>query len=1280
MLEERLAEAIGHEIDAEIVRHSLIDLKPSHSPKLAHCQQPHNNPTQTFPAEFGPTDSESLSRRTPSPSPRAFYSLMAQRKIQRISYDLVKSSPTLNAFRAELLGKCKKLVQSLWHLGKQRDNGKGKKDSPDRFHAQKHLNGFNADTFSPQLSLLPLMDFVGGDGQSDDDDDEDGVGVEGEEGQHGAVVELSSFSLEHSMQELPEEEMQNIVWLICSDGMEQNVRLTNIQKLHFAFEIFLGHLHAILPIPLLFKDTVHVLARILNCSNETIWLKSAKCLSRVAHGVMRSPSLGVNDKRSFADFFRQILCFCPHIWRSFEQQSIGRIVQSFMEMLTAEISAGGGGGPSPEGFLAMLASVDPELNWLRSWLHRQSILKLMMPKLSELVHELLDQYGGDRLHRPNGGNNRPRHCPLFWAFQASILFRCLQHSPVLDFLQEIVPDPTKLRHLFCRAILHFLSLAFSPPNAVPRPKGFGMARRIVVQAFLETTTTDCGAAVLSSSELFLQPLFSMHSSDGALLVQVPSSSPPPATSFPPMFDLCLKVLLNVLLHAPSLPPLGDISLLTKVEQSLRQHMTMFLYHNDNPFSNETTVQVLNTLFEHFPIDQLRSTFSDLIRTLLIPKISKLDHSNQNHRRLIISIANLTFMHNGTTHQWRKSVGKMLNRVALRHSLICAGGISPKHPHNSWATFPSTIELCESEKHLAAIALLQFLCFQQIDEKVPEKSAQVAWHHHHQRQNNVRNVGKSHKIDSTNRGSGGSNHSVMSSVASEHSEADPSPYFSFSDDCSQKFFVEDTLCRLHCLDFLPFAPADFRPANWHFEHLNGFIFFFITQPELLSDLFQSGQFGQRFVERFISFERRKDKRDEQQLVEFIGKMDLLIINFDMLFDRIGQVRSALDNIPKSLYRKSILKRWEIVEEEEAGGGEEAMDADEESDEAGDDATSLTTERHQNNGQPHQNAPTVVSESRLSTVSLNLEETDSHFWFAVLPENDTVATRHALLRTLFSKQKTMRRPFELLEKFATKFWPQPAQNRLTVRPPQHSEWLSALADYAHGLGLTPGSRANVRKRMGALRLLPPNERIHNDWFLAAVFLSSGLSAEGTSDFCERLIEQRRRSSSPSSSSSRPSCSSSASPLSLFVDSVWPVCCSVCPFAHRHPFPELLAVRVFPRALSMIRHSSVFRPLRGFLSSCQLPSLFHLFLFYTNQAYLGILPFRAVQEYIVVAVLGGPEFQALHFCAVLAHIFHCSTRHHSLHFSSKLTSLFLRPIFLANFRFSKYAQLPTTDGQFN
>ncbi|KAI3422463.1 hypothetical protein GPALN_012971 [Globodera pallida] len=1199
MLEERLAEAIGHEIDAEIVRHSLIDLKPSHSPKLAHCQQPHNNPTQTFPAEFGPTDSESLSRRTPSPSPRAFYSLMAQRKIQRISYDLVKSSPTLNAFRAELLGKCKKLVQSLWHLGKQRDNGKGKKDPPDRFHAQKHLNGFNADTFSPQLSLLPLMDFVGGDGQSDDDDDEDGIGGVGvEEGRGRRDSTALSLNSAPSLWSIP-----------CKNCLRRKCRT------------------------------------------------SAKCLSRVAHGVMRSPSLGVNDKRSFADFFRQILCFCPHIWRSFEQQSIGRIVQSFMEMLTAEISAGGGGGPSPEGFLAMLASVDPELNWLRSWLHRQSILKLMMPKLSELVHELLDQYGGDRRHRPNGGDNRPRHCPLFWAFQASILFRCLQHSPVLDFLQEIVPDPTKLRHLFCRAILHFLSLAFSPPNAVPRPKGFGMARRIVVQAFLETTTTDCGAAVLSSSELFLQPLFSMHSSDGALLVQVPSSSsPPPATSFPPMFDLCLKVLLNVLLHAPSLPPSGDISLLTKVEQSLRQHMTLFLYHNDNPFSNETTVQVLNTLFEHFPIDQLRSTFSDLIRTLLIPKISKLDHSNQNHRRLIISIANLT------------------------HSLICAGGISPKHPHNSWATFPSTIELCESEKHLAAIALLQFLGFQQIDEKVPEKSAQVEWHHHHQRQNNVRNVGKSHKIDSTNRGSGGSNHSVMSSVASEHSEADPSPNFSFSDDCSQKFFVEDTLCRLHCLDFLPFAPADFRPANWHFEHLNGFIFFFITQPELLSDLFQSGQFGQRFVERFISFERRKDKRDEQQLVEFIGKMDLLIINFDMLFDlkhfipnlgvrliellhkycsdssgnllmselgrrlclflshsviaspsercfrrfdRIGQVRSALDNIPKSLYRKSILKRWEIVEEEEAGDGEEAMDADEESDEAGDDATSLTTERHQNNGHPHQNAPTVVSESRLSTVSLNLEETDSHFWFAVLPENDTVATRHALLRTLFSKQKTMRRPFELLDKFATKFWPQPAQNRLT---PQHSEWLSALADYAHGLGLTPGSRANVRKRMGALRLLPPNERIHNDWFLAAVFLSSGLSAEGTSDFCERLIEQRRRSSSPSSSSSRPSCSSSASPLSLFVDSVWPVCCSVCPFAHRHPFPELLAVRVFPRALSMIRHSSVFRPLRGFLSSCQLPSLFHLFLFYTNQAYLGILPFRAVQEYVVVAVLGGPEFQSL------------------------------------------------------
>lgn len=38
------------------------------------------------------------------------------------------------------------------------------------------------------------------------------------------MMALSSFSLDHSMQEWPEEEMQNVVGLITSDGIEQHIR------------------------------------------------------------------------------------------------------------------------------------------------------------------------------------------------------------------------------------------------------------------------------------------------------------------------------------------------------------------------------------------------------------------------------------------------------------------------------------------------------------------------------------------------------------------------------------------------------------------------------------------------------------------------------------------------------------------------------------------------------------------------------------------------------------------------------------------------------------------------------------------------------------------------------------------------------------------------------------------------------------------------------------------------------------------------------------------------
>ncbi|KAL3102386.1 hypothetical protein niasHT_025218 [Heterodera trifolii] len=1410
LLEQRLIAVIGHEIDAEIVRHSLLDHKSFQrrsSANISNCQPYHSKKKILAEFDFF-DDSESLSHPTQSPPNNKNQNrspLMVQHEIQRISDQLVEHSPALRTFRTKTLEECKDLVQNLWKIEQQKDSLRSKKGVPSGiFPPQNHLNGSNGfRPFSPQF--LPPTDFAGGERQKSDEDEFEEYNSENEEEdeggqQHNDVVELSSFSLDHSMQEWPDEEMQNIVWLICSDGMEQSVRLTNIQKLHFvspvafskskAFEIFLGHLHAVLPLPSLFSETMHILARILNCPNEMLWLKSANCLSRVVHGVIRSPSLGPNDKKSFADFFRQILFYGPQIWRHFEQPTICQIVRDLVEMLTVEISAGGGGGPSPSGFLEMLARVDPEALWLLPWLHLRSILTLMMPKFSELINEILDQHSKEKINGCDGTDEKPCHSPLFWAFEASVLFRCLQHSSVLSFLCEIVPDFAELQRSFCRAILHFLTLVFGPLpiSAGPRSKGFGMARRIVVKGLLKTTMSDCGAAVLSSLPLFLMPLFAVPSSVGAsLVVPMPSISSP--SSFAQMFDLCLKVLLNVLLHAPpSLPSAGDVSaFLAKVEQSLRHHLTLFLHHNDNPFSNEITVQVLNALFEHFPIGQLRTAFSDLIHTLLITNISKLDHSNPNHRRLIVAIAYLTFMdhqsHSQSAYQWnqwRKNTGKMLSRIAMRnYSSICVG-VSPANPSNGWATFPSAIELSENEQHLITNALLQFLGLQLQQEKFGQKPKSV--------QNcgaKLRPIG------------GHSRQSAPVSVASVRRPTDDtSPKVTTADSdyshVSASSLASASSPSIRRLDFLPSVSNDFRPANCHSEPLPDFVFFLVTQSELLVELLRYGQFGHYLLNKFVSFERLKDSGAEHKMVEFVGKMDFLITNFDMLtdlrhfvpnlgarlvellhkycsdssgnllmselsrrlclffsnsfvaapserrflkFERIGQMHVALANIPQSIYAK--LKTSTNGEE---GKDEEGEEEDEEEKDGGSDekeekeGKTEGKERKKNNRRKrreeekerkaiatHSNLaksqkwdneslpateakgqqkmadrfrhlptlsveaaeqwqndrnhfePTTVFGRNTRTVSMQLEERDFQFWFAVLPEKDTVATRHALLQILFSstgdigkmQQRMRSRPFELLAKFATKFWPMPEQNKMTMKPPPHSEWLSVLTDYAHGLALVRGSRAAVRQRIGTVRLLQQNGQSANDWFLAALFLSSGLSAEATSEFCERFLEWRR-------------VSSSSAPFSLNVDSVWPVCCSVSSSSSSpcRSFSELLALRVFPRVLSLVRCCAAFRPLRAFLCSCRIPSLFHLFLFYTNQAYLGILPFRAVQEYLVVAVLGGPEFQALHFCAVLAHICDSSTRHHSLHFSSKLTSLFLRPIFLADFRFSKYALIEMDD----
>lgn len=80
-----------------------------------------------------------------------------------------------------------------------------------------------------------------------------------------------------------------------------------------------------------------------------------------------------------------------------------------------------------------------------------------------------------------------RHLPFYWAFQSSVLQHCLRHFPMFGFLRQLVPDPVQLHHSFCSALLKFLSLVLAPPLGSQKPKGFAVARRVIVEGMLETS-------------------------------------------------------------------------------------------------------------------------------------------------------------------------------------------------------------------------------------------------------------------------------------------------------------------------------------------------------------------------------------------------------------------------------------------------------------------------------------------------------------------------------------------------------------------------------------------------------------------------------------------------------------------------------------------------------------------------------------------------------------------------------------------------------------------------
>ncbi|CAK5083097.1 unnamed protein product [Meloidogyne enterolobii] len=125
---------------------------------------------------------------------------------------------------------------------------------------------------------------------------------------------------------------------------------------------------------------------------------------------------------------------------------------------------------------------------------------------------------------------------------------------------------------------------------------------------------------------------------------------------------------------------------------------------------------------------------------------------------------------------------------------------------------------------------------------------------------------------------------------------------------------------------------------------------------------------------------------------------------------------------------------------------------------------------------------------------------------------------------------------------------------------------------------------------------------DWLLSAVFLSSGLCSDSTIDLLERLILNRDK---------------------ISLECFWP---QSIRSSDNNSFEDYLTTKIYPLIFSFLQKSQQFQPLIPFLSSIKLPSLLHLFLFYSQQIYLNILPFKLVEEYLLLAIIGGPEAQVI------------------------------------------------------
>ena len=286
-----------------------------------------------------------------------------------------------------------------------------------------------------------------------------------------------------------------------------------------------------------------------------------------------------------------------------------------------------------DGFLATFAREDPKVDWIRPWLHSQQLRTAMAPKLGELVAEVLEPSSAD-----SKNSQKLAAIPLFWAFQCCLLFHCVRQPALLQSLRGTFPEPGRLEQRISHRIKHFLSLAVSPP---PHRHGFATARRAVSDGLLETAKSDNGARLLTAGTGLLTSLFtSMHSHQHQLPARLQC--------------LPLKVLLEVLVHCPSLP------LPTRVLTAFAD----FLRYGIANEQRELATKVLTLMLQKFSASDLAAALPELPSTVpaLLPKP---DPSIVVHRRLMIASCLLPIKNAFQLKLLRRQKSKVLERLWLR---------------------------------------------------------------------------------------------------------------------------------------------------------------------------------------------------------------------------------------------------------------------------------------------------------------------------------------------------------------------------------------------------------------------------------------------------------------------------------------------------------------------------------------------------------------------------------------------------------------------------------------